>query len=126
VHRLTGEPNHLHERKIEQCPQGRQCSLLMPRCRPYAELSSRGGKGIGENKSALLWKPKRCLITTTTVIDGNEPSRKLAPRVDPLQFGFGNVVGKEEPGAKRTRMIAAHERIYVPNVIRLETTIAVG
>jgi hypothetical protein len=48
-------------------------------------LSSRGGKGIGENKSALLWKPKRCLITTATVIEGNEPSRKVSQRLDSRQ-----------------------------------------
>ena len=50
----------------------------------------------------------------------DEPSGKPVPRIDPLQLGFGNVVAKEEPGAKSTRMIAAHEQIGVPNMIRLE------
>jgi len=50
----------------------------------------------------------------------DEPSGKPVPRIDPLQLGFGNVVAKEEPGAKSTRMIAAREQIDVPNMIRLE------
>jgi hypothetical protein len=108
------------ERKVEQRPQGWQRSLLMPGCRPDTKFSFRRREGVGENKGALLGQPKWGLIAAATVIECNESSRKLAPGIDPLQLSFGDVVAKKEPGAKRTRLIAAHKQINVPNVIRFE------
>jgi hypothetical protein len=84
VQRLTMRNDHELERKVEQRSQGRQRSLVMPRCGPHTELASRGRKLIGEHESALLGQPQRCLVATSTVVERNDPSRKLTPGIDPL------------------------------------------
>ena len=88
--------------------------------RPDAQLAPRCRQRVGENERALLGQPQRRLVAAASVVEGDDPTRKLAAGLDELQLGLGNVFEKEEARAGRAGTIAAHEQIYVPNVIRLE------
>jgi hypothetical protein len=112
--------DHVLERKLEQCAQRRQRSLLMPRGCPDEQLAVRRSQRVGENEGALLGKPEGSLVAPPSVVQGDEPARKLASRFDPLQFRLGDVVAPEEVWAERARAVAAHEHVDVADVIRLE------
>jgi len=89
------------------------------RC-PNAQLASLRGQRVGENEGALLGEPQRRLVAATSIVEGEESSRKLAARLDELQVSLGNVLAKEEARAERAGIIAACEEINVANVIGLE------
>ncbi|PYT39602.1 MAG: hypothetical protein DMG45_19385 [Acidobacteria bacterium] len=68
----------------------------------------------------MLGQPQRRLVAAAAVVEGDEPSRKVAAGLDKLQVGLGNVLAKEEARAKRAGIIAADEEIDVTNVIGFE------
>src|ERR1700737_2335242 len=92
----------------------------MPTGRPDSQFASRRRQRVGENERTLLGQPQRRLVAAPSVVQRNDPSRKLAARLDRLPLGLGDVVAKEETRTERAGTIAAHEHIDVPNVIRLE------
>src|SRR5262245_10935138 len=92
----------------------------MPRGGPNPQFSSLRRQAVGKNQRTLLRQPERCFTTAASVVESNEPSRKLAAMIDPLQFRFRDVVAEKEPRAKCAAVVTACEQIYVPNVIRLE------
>jgi hypothetical protein len=90
--------------------------------RPDSQFAPRRGQRVGENEGALLGQPKRRLVAAPSVVECDDPSRKLAAGLDELQVSLGDVLAKEEARAKRAGFIAADEQIDVPNVIRLENS----
>jgi len=64
-------------------------------------------------------QPQRRLVAAASVVEGDEPTWKLAARLDPLQSVW-DVLAKEEPRAERAGLIAAHEQIDVADVIGLD------
>src|SRR6267143_3730031 len=87
---------------------------------PDTQLASLRGQRVGENESALLGQPQRRLVAAASVVESNEPSRKLAAGFDPLQVSLGDILAKEEARTERAGIVAAHEQIDVANVIGLE------
>jgi len=85
-----------------------------------AQLTAGRGQRVGENDGALLGEPQRRLVAAASVVEGDEPSRKLAAGLDELQVSLGDVLAKKEARAEPAGTIAAHEQIDVANVIRLE------
>ena len=53
MHRLAVRDDHVLERKLKQGAQRRQCSLLMRRRSPTAQLAFRGRQPVGENEGTL-------------------------------------------------------------------------
>src|SRR5207249_4616541 len=92
----------------------------MARRRPDTQLAPRRRQRVGENEGTLLGQPQWGFVAAASVVEGDDPSRKLAAWLDPLQLGVGDVVAKKEARAERASTVAAYEQIDVPNVIRLE------
>ena len=51
MHRLAVRDDHVLQRKLKQGAQRRQCSLLMRRRSPTAQLAFRGRQPVGENRA---------------------------------------------------------------------------
>src|SRR5256885_6927957 len=92
----------------------------MARRRPDPQLAPRRRQRVGENEATLLRQPQWRFVAAASVVEGDDPSRKLASWHDPLQLGVGDVVAKKESRAERASTVAAYEQIDVPHVIRLQ------
>src|SRR5437016_12420245 len=92
----------------------------MARRRPDTQLAPRRRQRVGENEGTLLGQPQWGFVAAASVVEGDDPSRKLAAWLDPLQLGVGDVVAKKEARAERASTVASYEQIDVPNVIRVE------
>ena len=125
VHRLAVRDDHVLERELEQRPQRRKHSLLVPRRSPNAKLAAPFGQCVGEDEGALLRQPERRLVAATAVVQGDEPAGELGPRFDPLQLGLVLVAGPEEVRAEGARVVAADEEVDVADVIGFRMTTSV-
>src|ERR1700742_5033389 len=92
----------------------------MPRRRPDTQLARRRRKRVGENHSTLLGQPQRGFGLPTPVVQGDDPSRKLAAGLNRFQLALWNIVTKEESWTECSDIVVPHEQINVPNVIRFE------
>src|SRR5437016_14597262 len=95
----------------------------MARRRPDPQLAPRRRQRVGENEGTLLRQPQWRFVAAASVVEGADPSRKLAAWLDPLQLGVGDVVAKKEALAERESTVASYEQIDAPNVSRLENDI---
>src|SRR6266481_4422390 len=100
VHRLAVRDDDALERKLQQGAQGGQGSLLMCRRCPNAELAAGRRQGVRENKGALLRQPHRSFVAAAPIVEGDEPTRKLAAWLDELQVSLGNVLTEKEARAE--------------------------
>jgi hypothetical protein len=91
------------------------------RC-PDAQLVlwARSSQRIGEDEGALLGKPKWRLVAAASIVEGNEPSGKLATGFDPLQLCLRDIVAKEEPWTESPHSVTSREEIDVANMIGLK------
>src|SRR5262249_57887341 len=110
------------EGEVEEGAQRGQRTLLVPWCRPDAQLMLRTGCGerVGEDDGALLRQPQRRLAAAASVVEGDESTGKLAAGFDPLEVGHRDVVAEEEARTESTDVVALREEINVANMIGLE------
>ena len=82
------------ERKLEEVAERGQSALLVPGRVPDAELSSRGGQRVREDERALLWEPERRLVAAAAVVERDEPTGKLALRLESLELREAREIGR--------------------------------
>src|SRR5205823_7335814 len=120
MYRLPMRHDHALERQLEQRAERGHDSLLVPRRRPNAQLTAGCGQRVRKHESALLRQPERRLAALASVVQGDEPSRKLAARLDPPQVRLGDVPTEVEPWPEGGDSIAPREHVDVSYMIRLE------
>ena len=100
VDRLAVGHDDVLERQVEHGAQGREHALLVPRRAPDAEHSPALSERVGEDKRALLGEPERRFVPAAPVVERDQAPRQLAPGLDRLEVGFGDVVAPEEARAE--------------------------
>ena len=68
----------------------------------------------------MLRQPERRLAALASVVQGDEPSRKLAARLDPPQVRLGDVPTEVEPWPEGGDSIAPYEYVDVSYMIRFQ------
>src|SRR3954454_22622407 len=86
VHRLAVRDDHALERELEQLPERGQRARLVPRRRPHTQLAVRRGQRVREHERALLREPKGRLVAAAAVVERDEATRPLRPRLDRLEL----------------------------------------
>ncbi len=80
VHRLAVRDDDALERKLKQRAKSGQSALLMRGRGPNTQLAHRRRQRVSENEGTLLGQPQRRLVAAASVVEGEEPARKLARR----------------------------------------------
>src|SRR3954469_22243912 len=120
IHGLAVRHDHALERKLEQPTQRGKHALLVRWRGPDAKVAVRCGQCVREHQGPLLGQPERCLVAATTVVQGHETPRELAPRLYRLQLRLRDVVAPKEPRAEGAGAVAPHEDIDVSDMVWFE------
>ena len=83
-------------------------------------LAAALGEGVGEDDGPLLGQPERRFVATASVVERDQAARQLAPGLDRLEVGLGDVVAPEEARAEGSGAVALDDPVDVADVVGLQ------